>query len=122
MNIDDFIRAIREGGYGFSPAVIAVPYLTAELRQRGIHLSTLDTHALLEQLSSHFRYGKVKWRGKAPLVYAHRTLEGASTARIREELWLTDKYVRDQARIRLKDEATRHWLGLQGNVVERGWP
>ena len=118
MNIDDFIRAIREGGYGFSPAVIAVPYLTAELRQRDIHVSTLETHALLERLTTHYRYGKVKWGGKAPLVYAHRKLEGVTTDRIREELWLTDRYAREQARQKEKDEATRRWLALRGRIVE----
>ena len=118
MHIDDFIRAIQDGGFGFSPAVIAVPYLTAALRQRDIHLSTLETHALLEQLSSHYRYGKVKWQGKAPLVYAHRQLEGATTDRIREELGLTDRFARDQARQREKDEATRRWMAQRGRVVE----
>lgn len=118
MNIDQFIRAIQDGGFGFSPAVIAVPYLTAELRRRDIHLSTLETHALLERLTTHYRYGKVKWEGKAPLVYAHRKLEGATTDHIREELWLTDRYAREQARQREKDEATRRWLALRGRIVE----
>jgi hypothetical protein len=118
MNIDQFIRAIQDGGFGFSPTVIAVPFLTAELRRRDIHLSTLETHAFLEQLTSHFRYGKVKWDGKAPLVYAHRTLEGATTDRIRQELWLTDRYAREKARQREKDEATRRWLAQRGRVVE----
>lgn len=118
MNIDDFIRTIKDGGFGFSPAVIAVPFLTAELRQRDIHLSPLETHALLEQLTSHYRYGKVKWDGKAPLVYAHRKLEGVTTDRIREELWLTDRYAREKARQREKDEATRRWLALRGRIVE----
>ena len=65
ITIDQFIRVIEDGGFGFSPSIIAVPYLTAELGQRGIHLSTLETHAFLEQITSHFRYGKIKWLGKA---------------------------------------------------------
>lgn len=118
MNINELVRVIEEGGYGFSPTIIAVPYLTAQLRQRDIHLSTLEMHAFLERINSHFRYGKIKWDGKAPLVYAHRTLEGATTARIREELWRTDKYARDQAREREKHEANRRWLAQRGRVVD----
>ena len=118
MTIERFVRVIEDGGFGFSPTIIAVPYLTAELKARGVHLSTLETHAFLEQITSHVRVGKVKWLGRAPLVYAHKRLEGASTDQIRDELWLTERYAEEQARQREKDEATRRWLALRGRIVE----
>lgn len=116
--IEKIISVVEDGGFGFSPSIIAVPYLTAELGQRGIHLSTLETHAFLEQITSHFRVGKVKWLGKAPLVYAQKRLHGASTDEIREELRLTAWYAQEQARKRERDEATRRWLSSRGRVVE----
>lgn len=68
MNIENFIAVIKDGGYGFSPSIIAVPYLSVELKQRGINLSALEMYSLLERITSHFMYGKIKWEGKAPLV------------------------------------------------------
>lgn len=118
MNIEDFIAVIKDGGYGFSPSIIAVPYLTVELKQRGVKLSTLEMHFLLERITSHYRYGKIKWEGKAPLVYAHRRLEGANTDAIRAELWRTERYASKQARMRERVEAIRRWKALQGRVVD----
>ena len=116
--IEQIISVVEDGGFGFSPTIIAVPYLTAELRQRDIHLSTLEMHDFLQRITNHFRYGKIKWLGKAPLVYAQKRLQGATTNAIREELWQTERYATFMARKRERDAATRRYLALSGKVVE----
>ena len=78
----------------------------------------METHAFLEQITSHVRVGKIKWQGKAPLVYAHKRLEGASTDEIRYALLETERYAEEQACQREKDEATRRWLAQRGRIVE----